>query len=320
MTRTQIIEHRKAILRARGVPERFIDALARRRRYDGVSLSLGIIAWLLLMAMIITNHLDVSIDALVFPYIYPIRPTGNALIYAPTGITFFAFTCGFLLLGLLVLVICLRLALRREGRAPAYSPTASYLRTLRPSETLDTLTPARLYATLEHCADDRAFLIALNKTYKGRWWWRFVIVYGAVMILGGAASMVYVAFDTGFDFEVVRADAIELHHAFKTTTYPLATAKAAYVTCYSGRDADFEYRVVFPKRTVVLWLNDPDQGDVITAKLSALDGRLNALHVPIYRMPATGSPGFDGSECVRDLTSDLKLKHPENLRALVLGQ
>ena len=320
MTRTQIIEHRKAVLRARGVPERFIDALATRKRYDGWSLSLGIIAALLLPAMIVTSHLDVSIDALVFPYIYPHSPGRDALIYAPDGITFFAYTCCFLVMGLLFLIIGLRTASTREGRAPAWSAEASRLRTLRPPETLDSLKPSARYAALEHCADDRAFLVALGKIHKAHLWWRFVTLFGPVMILVTAVSMVYVAFDTGFNFRVVRADAIEMHHAFQTRTYPLATAKAAYVTCYSDRDADFEYRVVFPQRTVALWLNDPDQGDTITRRLGVLDAHLTALHVPIYRMPATGSPGFDGSACVRDLTSELKLKHPENLSALVFGR
>ncbi len=319
MTRTQIIEHRKAVLRARGVPERFIDALATRKRYDGWSLSLGIIAMLLLWAVIIADNLDLSIDALVFPYIYPHTGLKDALIYAPDGITFFAYSCGFLAIGLLLLIISLRLAFKGEGRAPAWSAEASRLRALRPPETLDSLKPSAQYATLDTCADDRAFLIALGKTYKGLWWWRFVTVFGAVMILGAAAAMVSVAFETGFNFRVVRADAIEMHHAFQTRTYPLTTAKAAYVTCYSGRDADFEYRVVFPQRSVTLWLNDPDQGDTITRRLGVLDAHLTALHVPIYRMPATGSPGFDGSACVRDLTSDLKLRHPETLRALVFG-
>ena len=319
MTRAQIIEHRKAVLRARGVPERFIDALATRKRYDGWSLSLGIIATLLVLAIVVSSNLDLSIDALVFPYIYPHSPGRDALIYAPDGITFFAYTCCFLLMGLLFLIISLRLAFRREGRAPAWSAEASRLRTLRPPETLDSLKPSARYTALEHCADDRAFLIALGKTYKVRWLWRVITLFGPVMILVMAVSMVYVAFDTGFDFRVVRSDAIEMHHAFQTKTYPLATAKAAYVTCYSGRDADFEYRVVFPQRTVALWLNDPDLGDTITRRLGVLDAHLNALHVPIYRMPATGSPGFDGSACVRDLTSDLNLKHPENLRALVFG-
>ncbi len=103
------------------------------------------------------------------------------------------------------------------------------------------------------------------------------------------------------------------------------TFLAAYVVCYSNPETSprFGYRIVFPGTITSVWeYRDPAHGldkAGVLERIDRVDRRLSELHVPVYRMPATGSPAFDGASCVAKLTRQWHLKSSDTLRHLVFG-
>lgn len=157
------IDKRKAILRARGVPERFIDNLARRRnpRFGYLMLPALLVSMAASMA---TFHFSPAIDTWLAPRFFP--DSRDSLIFYmpvwPTMVLGLGAMCGVLYALFLYALIS---GARKPAPFPAYDSQAWILRTLRDGESVETVAPNAAYAALSGLADDQAFLAALRKPW-----------------------------------------------------------------------------------------------------------------------------------------------------------
>jgi len=321
MASAKEIEKRKVILRARGVPEKFIDNIARRKGY-GYWLAVWMTVWLTFCALMLTSAFGLLFSDNFSGWLAPLTyrwEQESLLFFAPDDL---AFALSFVISGLIVAVAIVAAARFRQHTIlpfPAYSAFADYLRGVRPYETLDTIVPEPRLAAMDHFADDTAFLKNARPTQPKQ-----------PVVIPLAAATLFVVFSlsrtmTLFDTTSVDREAIRLGSVTGETVYPLRTAKFAYVTCYDnpGSSTRFDYHIVFSQGTFSIWeSHDPvhklDRGAVLD-RIDQIDRQLANLKVPVYRAPPTGIPNYNPSSCVSTLSRDWDLKSPETLRRLVLG-
>ena len=322
MASAKEIEKRKAILRARGVPEKFIDNIARRKGPGAVPFALAAVLMALVLAAIaLPILLDDHIEAFLTPYLYPqARP--SLLFYSSHGLGP-AMTSVSLFLTVTIYCAAIALAVTRGRRQPAkpfpaFDSFAVSLRGLRENETLESVLPDIRFTVLDHLPDDAAFLDAARPARRK--------ANLLPLLLGPAIFGMMIATQAGavFDTKTVGLDAIRIQRLGHETTYLLKDAKLAYVVCYSGPDnLQFDYRIIFHGRTISLkeW-RDPihglDDAGVID-RIDQIDRQLNRLNVPVYRMPRGGSPAIDGTLCVARMSRSWTARSADTLRRLVFG-
>lgn len=305
---TDKLEQRKAALRVRGVPERFVEAIATRKemaRWPGVLWGAPLIVSLVAFAA----------------YMFPIFRLAARLIYAGapphlllwTGVSFILFVA------LLIAVVGVPLWVfgflsrltGRAGRHPAANWMASNLRA--PISDGETLSSERLLpaAQTERIADERAYLNALVRRVSAAIYPRVFGVFAVLwlpMIALGAWVM--------FTYTIVTPDAVISRNPFHTQVLPLRTLSRVNVECGMDRSrADFHYRLVFPKWTEdanIYWA-DVSRAEALH-RLSALDARLGALHVPVVR-----AGGADTQACATALVRQDRAD-PGDVQRLVFGE
>jgi hypothetical protein len=316
---TKEIEKRKAILRARGVPEKFIDNIARRKGATGLTIAVILAATAAMMALLIgPMAYEDHVISILAPYLFPYADH-SLLFRGGNGIgstlSFAAFFCVFM-----VLIVWSDRRRNRPSRPfPAYDITAASLRIVRQNENLETIAPNPAYSGLDYLPDDTAFLTRIRpERQKGQAWaW---VGASCILLFPMAAHLVPAFITTSADLDAVTERSLQ-----KTTVHAVKDAKFAYAVCYDNPrgQPDFDYRVAFKDTTISLWQRkDPVhelEGDGIVERIGRIDQRLKALGIPIHRMPTAGSIGVDGEECVTHATRYWHLKSPETLHRLVFG-
>ena len=314
------IETYKAILRARGVPERFIDAIARRSGSSPASLVL-LVFWLASMAVMAAGFIYLNaIDRFILPLLYP-HAAGSLLFFPPVSFEDLHVT-GLVLVFMLMMIFAVVIAGLRSGSAkpsPAYDSQAYAMRTLRQGETLETLYPNPAYQALADLPDDTAFLAATRpKVARSRYAViPFALLPVIFMSLPGLMGL--------GTYKDVTSDAVRLHMGASTTVYRLADAQYAYVLCGGLGDdrALFDYRLVYPHKTISLWARRDNLHDLsdeqVMQRLAQIDTALTRAGVRVDRMPATGSPRDDALSCIDSEGRYWSRADQALLRRLVLG-
>ena len=234
------LDNRRQVLRARGVPEAFVEKLATRG--DGVvsELMIMVIGFVALLVFSVTGVFWITpalgqLGRLLYGHARP------ALLIGSEGLTF-----GLVFAMLALLLVSLLMAgastlLRRPAKPwPAYNATASGLRQLGRGEKLTSLRPNKAYAALATQPDDTAFLDALAAR-SARFAWRVPAIFAVAFIVACAlASQCYWR---------LTATAYEVHRPWGSHVYPLSTVESAEITCGpQGRTMDvFRYWLVFPE-------------------------------------------------------------------------
>ncbi len=252
MASTKTIEHRKAVLRAKGVPERFIEALATRNP-NGLLELLGLLVaaaclwgagWLQMTAL-------PFIVAWLCQALYGNLPQG---VFFSPGAMFDVFS----LLGVVCPVlwlffagVALRISLfpERVRPWPAYNATAAALRMLGRNQTLKTTKPRLEFRQLGHLTSEVAFLEAVIRNQPRHLFKaaiRITIVLACLAgVLGGLCTQDYVR---------VTDRTVEVHHVWGTHIVALNDIKRAETSCVdTGKERGFHYVLDLPNQKLELY-------------------------------------------------------------------
>ena len=273
------LEKRRAILRARGIPERFVHNLATRADNwvdDALGIALGFAICSVPAFVYILNKplIDNAIASLVYLGLPKSELFGTQVSY-------------WLLLGWLWWIVVMAalvlsgLVLRRPVKPyPAYSAAAANLRRLGEDESLDTLKPVPEYQALAHLSDDTEFLkgTSAHNSAKG---WQYLLKYAALPLL-------VLALICHFDHWSLEGDTLILQRPWGKRIYSLKEALAVKVDCKGGPDDDqFRYLVTFPHRTFDLavrgdGVNRLDE-QAVFGRLEKIDAYLRHQNLLIQR-------------------------------------
>ncbi len=314
MASRKTLDRRRAVLRARGVPEKFVEAIARRRGPLGFIVGLLLRLFLPIIAVVaLTSYFSRVINVTVAPWLYG-APAASFLVLGPDIAMDLSWIGAVVALAL---VFTHMVAVNGPARrSPAADQQALLLRSGHPA----TVKRNDRYAALGDLPDDRAFLDAVRQpvaTKAGRLWviWLVMLVLGAVEIANQLSR-----------FTVVRGDTIEMHHWGRTKPYRLSDAGRVEVACHDN--GGFAYRLYYGHRVIGIdrryaylhdALHDLGPGQVIE-RLSVIDARLSALHVRIDRVPPMGSPADEAGRCVGRTAANWPAADRAVLRRLVFGQ
>lgn len=234
------LDHRRRVLRARGVPERFVDKLATRG--DGVvgELMVAVAGFAVLMVIAVTGVFWMRpalgmVGGLLYGHARPALLIGSESL---------SFTAVFGMLALLLVSLLMAgagILFRRPAKSwPAYNGIASGLRQPGRGETLASVRPNKAYAALAGLADDTAFLDALaRRSFRAAW--RAPAIFAVALVVACVvASQCYWRLTTA---------AYEVHRPWGSHVYPLSTVESAEISCGpQGRAMDvFRYWLVFPE-------------------------------------------------------------------------
>ncbi len=326
MASQKTIEQRKAILRARGVPEKFVHNLATRKSGVGflvISVLLLIVPMIAVPAALLgASHLTIG---WLYAALYPDARTSLLFLgEVPTlGLSLGAF--------MLAILIYMGIAIWHASRPvrpyPGADATASRLRALAQTETVDTLKRDTHYANLDHLADDRAFLTAIapktsDAQSRANRKSVVILITCIVVMTGVFLSLPIIAFSR---YVLVRGDTVELHDFRYQRQYALSAARQTYVRCHdnTGGTPDFDYGVEYPDVYISLYqssdvvhnLNEPQ----VIARLSVIAARLDAMHIKVHRLVSGGSLADDAEDCVNDVARTWSAADRARLHQLVFG-
>ena len=277
-----IIERRKAVLRAKGVPEKFVEPLATRK--IGVLREAGgmLMATVVLLGFAVWQASSANrVMAVVHGWFYGAIQPG--LLFTPTF--FFDMFC---LLGMNGAALTALLAGAavwgtffpdRARPWPAYSPTASLLRALGRYKTLKTTKPVASYQRLAYLSSDVAFLEAVIRDRPN------LLVKGAVRMAAIFAGIFGVlGFLASQDYVRITESRIEIHHAWGSRVYQFRDVKRAESQCVEfGKSAGYHYTLVLPGTRLELFpvhsMEWADNRPGALQRLARLDGMLAALKV-----------------------------------------
>ncbi len=301
MVSAKTIEHRKAVLRAKGVPERFVEALATRKA-GGLG---GILGALALYAGVygaggleLTYHLDPT--PWVRQWLY--GGISQGLFFSPGGI--FAFFPMFFMVAPLLILMFGGLALwaalfpERVRPWPAYSAMAAALRTLGRNRTLKTTQPSPRYRQLGHLTSEVAFLEALVREQPVQLakttMWMLVILAILPLLPAALAARDYVR---------ITEQAVEMHHAWGTRIVAIKDIRRVETVCVdSGKASGFHYTLVLPVQRLELYptpsfseLSDRRQ---VLVHLKSMDAFLRSRKVPDLAMGTNGQSRAQYNHCV----------------------
>lgn len=313
------IERRKAILKARGVPDKFIDAIATRKRGDALVIGFALAFLILLFGLIIALTLcGYAVTAWLDGLLHPAARNsllvyhGNAIATLPSFLILPMVFAGYL--------FTTGLQSRRVKPWPAFSVIANRLRSDTSGQPSEAIQPSADYSKLAGLPDDAAFLNALRppKTTadpgsEG------VLAVLCLPLLLSCLFAGWATIDSLTSYKVLRTDAYEVHNLSGPRIYPLADARLAYVLC-RGAQYRFDYRVRWPGMTVSLWeASDPlhhlDRRQIIE-RLATIDNNLTRDHVRVDRMP----PSPEAEACVAADAEGWPQADRALLHRLVFGQ
>jgi hypothetical protein len=245
MASAKTIEHRKAVLRAKGVPERFIEPLATRKS-NGLAelLSFLIVVGLILGWASIQVAVMAPAGEMLADWLY--AGVQKASFFSPTILFDYFCIIASLLPTMLVLfgglAVWSLLFPERVRPWPAYSATATALRMLGRNNSLKSTKPLPQYQQLGHLTSEVAFLEALI--------WRSptqlvtVALQSGVVILCLSAGLGFVAAN---DYIRIVGTRVEVHHAWSTGVFQLSEVTRAESRCQNmGKDAGYHYALRLP--------------------------------------------------------------------------
>lgn len=283
------IERRKRILRARGVPEAFIDQIATRRDnylHQVLMWGMGLAAAFALPALFIFDR--PTLDNVLAPLLY--GDPGPVWMFG-VHVSYFVFLGCLWLYGTFTISGFVDYVFGRAvAPYPAYSSVAVGLRSLDvENESLETLKPNPRFQALANAGSEQAFLKAVQKPKGGRW-------HGSWLIL-----LATVCLACHFDYWTLKGHTLTVHRPWGSRVYDLRHAKYAVVDCRDGEDSNqFEYGIYFPhkrfelamRRDVVNRLAEPG----VFARLERVDAFLVKAGIPVYRAERTAkSEEADGA-------------------------
>ncbi len=317
MTDSSLIARRKATLRARGVPEKFIDAIATRKNGALVSLLLVLVFVMPLFGLIfgsfvfsgpLTAWLDKARDPLLLDSLLVYHTSAASSVALATALPW-----------VFVMFFASDALQRWRTRPwPAFSIIGNRLRSDASGRAPEAITRDADYAKLADLPDDTAFLNALrpSKTSAGN---RFMTAWMFLTFVPVIVAAGYLAIDGAASYNVLRTDTFEVHSLSDTQTHRIADARLAYVLC-RGIGYRFDYRVRWPDTTVSLWeASDPlhhlDERQVIE-RLNTIDSTLARDHIRVDRMP----PSPEAEACVAAMAKGWPQADRARLHRLVFGR
>ncbi len=314
MASRKTLDRRRAVLRARGVPEKFVEAIARRHGpFVFAALLFLQLVVSIAIAFAVTTVFGQAINRFLAPWLYG-APAASLLVIG-ANIAQELNAAGVMVAVALVLAQ-LSAFNGPARRSPAADRLALRLRAGDPA-TVKHNPDYGLCGILSGMTDDRAFLDVVRsfgrKTARPPFWMMWLFLSGV--------GLVNVA-NTLSDYTVVRTDAIEVHHWGRVQLYLLADTDHAEVTCRG--EGGFEYRLMSKGgKMVSLLAHDDDVHGYSAAqaaeRLSVIDARLSALHVRIDRVPPAGSPADEAGRCVARKAAYWPAADRAVLRRLVFG-
>lgn len=320
MASQSVIDHRKTVLRARGVPERFVDALARRRQVPlNVVCSLAFFAFAIIISVFDKQYMG-AVTTFLTPRLY--HHQSGALLFSQSPGFGLLPMCAIFFLAAFVLPPVLRAANRKTARPfPAHDERANDLRDLQPWEELFLLKPAFSPEAFENLDDDAAFLdvVMPRPDFLGR---NHLLSDLVVFLLPISVSALMAT--TAMDYQTVMTDKIVVYRLLETLEYRLDKADRAVILCRDyGSKPGFSYTLVYGKESFNLW--QPDDLHGLTGpehmrRLAQVDNTLKAAGVSIERLPATGSPGADANMCANRLTKGWKRADRRDFDVLTSGR
>ncbi len=304
MTDGKNVDKRRQILRARGIPEKFVEALATRK--DSVANFAYVlipVALILVMCLSATVWLK-PVFALFARVLYGhVRP---ALLIGALPVGLAAVLVCLMLLVILTAITVVTLASGPAKPWPAYSATASVLRGLGRGETVTSVRRREAYVSLSYLSDDTAFLNAVIQ--RGR------RATARLPLIAGAALALACLFASQSYWRLTE-DAFEVHRPWSDHIYPLTSVTGTEVSCGpEGRSADvFKYRLVFPQgRFDIVEGQSMTQPEVSWQETIARVGRIHQQLVdrklPVRLFRRRGETAVQFSACLARWRADTGVK------------
>ncbi len=287
MASEQTLNRRRAVLQARGVPERFIENLARRRTgFWGV-----VLAWIatMVMAMLFVPAMILGDlygwELALKQWLYGDALKSTLFVIAPNVLSYMVFILW--IWGIVQITNIGRTwdILQPVKPSPAFHIVAS---NLRRKVLWEKPKPLRRLEDFEGCADDTAFLKTLIERHAKRRN-RALILTSLVTLLCIPAAIIAGGLIWADSYVAVKADAIEQHSVLGVTRYGLDAVRRVDITCVPDRDG-LRYTLVFDDASINilnLWNTSGADMSALGKDFQAIDGRLSARHVPIHRLVPT---------------------------------
>lgn len=320
MTRDERIKLYRTVLRARGVPEQFIEPLATRNETTSTRLVVAFV-WLatVIGASLAGTVFKGAMDDWLLRLLHP-QAESYLLFWTRGSWLDVLLPALFISAIIFAAVIWLPCVPRGAVRAwPAYDPCASRLRTIQSHENEGSLHTFPALADFSGLNDDRAFLTAVAGRLpisRWLWGWSLTLVVAGVSIL--ASCIVFKskipATSTG-----VTLEQIVIQDFGETRAYRLLDTRFVNVLCYDSPDNNrFSYRVVTDHVVISLELDQDRLHSLSPAqvldRLEQFDRRLTGLGVLVHRMPAS-----EADACIQRTAKALKLHDTRTLERLVYG-
>lgn len=290
------LDKRRQILRARGVPEAFVEAVATRKDSLAANIAFLVIpaAGLLAMGFSAPAWLPSFLGWLGGLLYGHARP---ALLIGASDIAVAGVLGSLMLLVMVSLIAVACLLLLGPARPwPAYSATASAMRQLGRNEKLTSIRRREAYARLSYLSNDQAFLDAVIRMDNAAVYRLPLFVAMAVAAICLLASQSYWR---------LTDQAFEVRRPWSDRVYPLSSVTAAEVSCGpSGRVSDvFKYELVFPRgRYDIVEAQTTTQPEIGWPEAIARVGRLNQQlverGVPVRVVAPKGSTSAQFNACL----------------------
>ncbi len=287
MASEKTLNRRRTVLRARGVPERFIDNLARRR--TGIAGAaciwiLTVIAIVLFVPIAIWGGLYDGVLRLEH-WLYGDALKSALFVIAPDVLFNTAFIMWMWLSYQVSTVGRIWMLTRPVKPAPAFHIVASHLRRKRWWQKPQ---PLQRLEDFEDCTDDADFLKTLKRrSAKKRN--RIVAGYLVLMLLVFPAVVAACGLIWADNYTAVYPDAVEQHSALGVTRHSFDAVRRVDITCVPDRDG-LRYTLIFDDASINilnLWNTSGADMGALGKDFQDIDGRLSARHVPIRRLAPT---------------------------------
>jgi len=311
-----LIEDRKLLLRAHGVPEKFIDNLATRSSQPAKSVIwIFAIGWVVAMTLIpmLTMGPGRYIDAALRPLFYGHVPPSILTIGGMEATAVFSVLVFGGTITLFAVMILVATATARTRPHPAYNAWANILRTPGGGQKTKWRRP---FAELADLPDDQSFLRAIAPSTAAA---TTILLAVVTIFFGGILGIsLFSTVMMATHYWQVTPDAVVYQGSQGATQYPLKSAVFVESGCHGA--SQFDYRLVFPNRVFIL-SQASDEIDGLSprqtmARLVIIDRRLQALGVPIRRYDDDPKWRSWTDKCIARASRD---GDTAALRALVYG-
>ena len=319
MLSDKTLQYRKSILRARGVPEKFIQYLATRKTNGWGQLgTTGLLAAVLYGAVFAITSQEARLTVLVYGHLNP------AILFSP--LTFFVFFSMAVLIGVPLIALFGSIVIGMvffPGRVrpwPASNAWATSLRTLNRNETLKSIKPRIRYQQLGHLTSEVAFLEALVRRSPAAMLKLFFKLSVIVLLLSAGLWAL-----AAHDYWQVTAQTVEFHRPWGTRIYALRDVRRVETRCIDGgKDAGYQYWLVLPDLSLKLFptinlASNIDKPGTM-ARLNQIDQRLRALNIPNRATGYRGETSVEFNACVTKWRKESRIVDPQFPHLVTAGR